>query len=282
MAKSEASYEFQNFLQNYPPYKVINFNYHNWDLIIHEGTLVIEQFCSKCGKVRSFKTKSLDAFLAVHKNFDEANRIAGLMGKHIVQILAYYKVHFPVLEFSCQHDCGEEHAIPLLIQGETVMKIGQYPTFSKIEVEEGLKKYKNIISKYYPELTKSVSCYSQNMGIPAFVYLRRILEHLVDEKYKKLGNVKEDEKFIDKLKKVEETEEIIPIELESIKSQIYIVLSKGVHEYEEKECLLLYDSVKFVIESILDKEVQKKERAQKAVAAQQAIQAKLKEKDDND
>src|SRR5699024_9976862 len=101
--------------------------------------------------------------------------------------------------------CGEAHYYSLLFKGNTVTKIGQYPSFSKSEVQS-LRKYKNLISKYYPELTRSVNAYSQGMGVAAFIYLRRILEYLVESKY----NGDASWKFIEKLKEVEKTEEIIP------------------------------------------------------------------------
>ena len=154
-------------------------------------------------------------------------------------------------------------------------KIGQSPSFVKNEIYDSLLKYKNIIPKFYPELTKAESCYSHGLGIPAFVYLRRILEHLVNEKYYKFlcKNIT----FVEKIKKLEKYDKIIPDDLEAIKGQIYSVLSKGVHEYEELECVKLYPSVKYVIECVLDNELLKKERKEKSKNAIQAINGKLSE-----
>ena len=168
--------------------------------------------------------------------------------------------------------CGEAHYYSLLFKGNTVIKIGQYPSFSKSEVQS-LRKYKNLISKYYPELTRSVNAYSQGMGVAAFVYLRRILEYLVESKY----NGDTSWKFIEKLKEVEKTEEIIPEELSAVKEEIYSVLSKGIHEYEEDECMELYLAVKYVIERMLDIELERKSRLSKANEAMKAIKSKLQE-----
>ncbi|MDE7439742.1 MAG: hypothetical protein K2N23_04470, partial [Clostridia bacterium] len=75
---------------------------------------------------------------------------------------------------------------------------------------------------------------------------------------------------------VEKYEKIIPNEFDEIKNQLYTVLSKGVHEYEEEECIEMFPAVKFIIESILDAELIKKEHEQKAKAAKAIIQKKLK------
>ena len=113
------------------------------------------------------------------------------------------------------------------------------------------------------------------MSVAGFVYLRRILEHLVDNKYSDYGN-SEGVKFVDKLHEVEKHEKIIPDELDEIKSQIYTVLSKGVHEYLEEECAQLFPAVQFVIESILDEQLAAYERKKKASEAKKIIADKLK------
>ena len=180
-----------------------------------------------------------------------------------------------VLAFNCQHDCSERHYCILHLKNLTIEKIGQYPSFTKESISEKLRKYKNLIPKYYPELTKAVSAYSQNMSVAGFVYLRRILEHLVDKKYSTYGELA-GIKFIDKLNEVEKYEKIIPDELKELKAQIYSVLSKGVHEYSEEECSQLFPAVQFVIESILDEQLAADERKRKAAEAKKIIADKLK------
>lgn len=185
-----------------------------------------------------------------------------------------YEANFIGLIFKCAH-CEEEHYFAFRIDGQSIYKVGQFPSFSR-EHTQDLKKYKNLISKYYTELTSAVNLYSQNVGIAAFVYLRRILEHLVNTKYFVLPDASGDAKFIEKLKAVENVEVVIPSELAEIKEQIYSVLSKGIHEYSEQECLDLFDTVLFVITAILDQELYKKEQAEKAANAKKMIAKKLK------
>lgn len=56
---------------------------------------------------------------------------------------------------------------------------------------------------------------------------------------------------------------IIPDLLKDIKSKIYSVLSKGVHESTDDECMELFPYMQFVIEQILDERIRRKELDQK-------------------
>ena len=256
-------------LENEPPYKVMQFEY-KW--YINYGFIEdirIDDFCQTCDAQKVFCSEVKENFKELLT--DTFKVIGGPPGTNGPAPSEFYKdkEYFVNLILYCAK-CGEPHYYSLLFKGNTVTKIGQYPSFTKVAAQD-LKKYKNLISKYYPELTKSVNAYSQGMGVAAFVYLRRILEYLVESRF----NGDASWKFIEKLKEVEKTETIIPSELSEIKSEIYSILSKGIHEYEEEECMQLYLSVKFIIERMLDLELEKKENANKAKIAIKAIKGKL-------
>lgn len=265
--------EQKNFLvhvlENEPPYKAIKFDY-NW--YIRFGLIEkisVDAFCQNCDSEKVFSDEIKDY---LHELLEDSFRSTGHSpGSSAPATNEFYndKEYFVNITLHCAK-CGEAHYYSLLFKGDTVTKIGQHPSFTKISAQD-LKKYKNLISKYYPELTKSVNAYSQGMGVAAFVYLRRILEYIVESKF--TGDMSW--KFIEKLKEVEKSEPIIPAELEEIKAEIYSVLSKGVHEYEEDECMQLYLSVKFIIERMLDLELEKKQNSDKAKAAIKAIKGKL-------
>jgi hypothetical protein len=88
--------------------------------------------------------------------------------------------------------------------------------------------------------------------------------------------------FADKLKAVEAVEAVIPPELDSVKKSLYSVLSKGLHEYDEAECLELYDAVLLAVEHILQIELNKKERRVRAKEAVAKIGDKFKEGSPNE
>lgn len=262
----------ENIVENEPPYK--GFEVAVWDLekIVKQKSFSITQYCNTCGKICTFKCDD-KPFRKIEEEYNELN-----FGDPFAPSFVYYLESVDdsvLLTFHCQHDCSEKHYCALHLKNLTIEKIGQYPSFTKEAISEKLIKYKNLIPKYYPELTKAVSAYSQSMSVAGFVYLRRILEHLVDKKYCAYGEL-EGIKFIDKLNEVEKHEKIIPDELKELKAQIYSVLSKGVHEYSEEECSQLFPVVQFVIESILDEQLAAKERMGKAAEAKKLIADKLK------
>ena len=49
-------------------------------------------------------------------------------------------------------------------------------------------------------------------------------------------------------------------------------MSKGIHDLSEEECLQYFETVKIGIEQILDEKIIKKEKAEKAAKAREAIQ----------
>lgn len=268
----------ENILQNEPPYKKIEIDVKWYKQFINISKIAISSFCDKCYAESVFTA-------------DICDDIRFLMGKDVIRLhggsvtpnareLASSqsienrmkgKSYLLGIEMKCAK-CGEKHYFSLVFNEDYIVKIGQYPSYSSVEAKNAIK-YKNLISKYYPEFTRSINAFSQGMGVASFVYLRRILEHLVEKRFTGDQSLK----FSDKLHLVEKQEKIIPDELEPIKNQIYSILSKGIHEYEEDECLELYLAVKFIIECILDLELEKKNKKIKALSAMSTIKNKLKE-----
>lgn len=269
---------FTDILEKAPPYKNVSLTVRQWEKLMSLGSFAIEMYCENCQKIRSFKhTKEEDdindpLFEDLSDDiFEQLNTIRN-QDKN-TPILSYN--HFIDVELYCAH-CEEKHKVSFMCTPKGIMKYGQYPSFAS-EEEHELVKYKNIISKYYIELIRSVRAYSQGMGIAAFVYLRRIFEHLVEKEFAAITTPIGNEKFDDKMKKVDKEIGIIPEELDRVKSKIYSVLSKGVHEYEESECLELYPYLKIVVIEILEKYYSKKEREKRLKEASKMLDSKIKE-----
>lgn len=243
-----------------PLYKKCKLSY---DEIIELRTTcqyIIEAYCYCCNKIRSFKAST--SGISSYNNLKE--EVSSIHLKNIQFKENNYplsKCYFVEFKFQCTH-CEEEHRISLLFTPESVIKYGQYPSYFS-EEETEIIKYKNVISKYYIELRSSIKAYSQHMGIAAFVYLRRILEHIVEKEYKRITDSDENIKFIDKFKIVDDDLKLLPEELADKKNAIYTVLSKGVHEYEEDECYKLYPIMKYIIITVLDNYLYEKKRKEK-------------------
>lgn len=157
------------------------------------------------------------------------------------------------------HDC-------LIIQ-----KVGQYPSLADLQMFD-VEKYRSVLGKEsYRDLTRAIGLNADGIGCGAFLYLRRILERLVEEAHQ-VEQTKEgwddeaytDSRFNERIQILENAGHvIIPDLLKDVKSKIYSVLSKGVHESTDDECMELFPYMQFVIEQILDERIRKKELDQK-------------------
>lgn len=267
---------FERILAEEPPYKVVEFDVDTYKYIANINEIAINEYCESCDCNSVFKEWLANTKILTSLAIDEHNArneiICGGVGPEYRKKFFKDKRYFLNFILKCAK-CGEEHYFSILLQNNTIRKIGQYPSYANKEAHE-LNKYKNLISKYYPELTRSVNAYSQGMGVAAFVYLRRILEHLVVCRY----DGEESLTFVEKLKEVEKKEKIIPEYYNDVKGEIYSILSKGIHEYDEEECIALYPAVRYIIEGILDIELEKKNKKKKAAEAVQIIKDKSKEK----
>lgn len=163
------------------------------------------------------------------------------------------------------------------VQGYVILKkIGQYPSIADMQFFE-TKKYETILNKKnkfdvkYRDYTMALGLYANGIGCGAFLYLRRVFEMAVEELHEKCKkNENWDEQayskasFNDKVKMIEYCGNIIfPPELEKVRSKIYGVLSKGIHESSEEECKDIFPDVKTAIDMILEKILEEKERTKK-------------------
>ena len=163
-----------------------------------------------------------------------------------------------------------------------IMKVGQYPTIADMHKAQ-IKQYKSVLSEEeMKEFTRAIGLAANGVGIGSFVYLRRIFEKLIAEAYERaLSNGDVDEDSFSHLRmdeKIGELKDYLPITLVEIK-QIYGILSKGIHELSEKECLAYFDAMRTGIEIILDDKLEQRKRAEKrakAIAQVSTINGELK------
>lgn len=167
-------------------------------------------------------------------------------------------------------------------ENDVFRKVGQNPSVADFHLAK-VKKYTKYLGKERRrEFTKAIGLYANGVGIGSFVYLRRIFEALIFEAGEKLiaqGVITNDDfypKHMDE--KIEAAKSELPDFLVENKS-IYGILSKGVHELSEDECMTYFDVVKKGIELILDEKIEKeeKEKSRNALSASIAsIAGKIK------
>jgi hypothetical protein len=182
---------------------------------------------------------------------------------------------FFTLDFHCLRGCGQVLSFVFHFNNGTLTKIGQYPSFADLATSE-IEKYRKILRNYYLEFRKAIGLAAHDVGIGAFVYLRRIFESLIEEKHQEAMNLSGWDEDIYTRSRMDEKISLLKKLLPEVlvdNKVIYFILSKGIHELSEKECLAVFPIVKTGIELILDEKIEKQERERKINEAKKAIQS---------
>ncbi len=176
----------------------------------------------------------------------------------------------------CVWDAGHRYTCYFRIHDGVLQKVGQFPSTADLQIPQ-VQKYRQIIGdEGHDEFVRGIGLAAHGVGIGSFVYLRRVFENLIDEA--KIEALKDNGSFpVDKYTRAKMDDKIailkdhLPKFLVENKA-IYSILSKGIHELTEDECLEYFLPIKTGIELILDEKIEVKAKAEKYAAAQKAIQ----------
>ncbi|HMG14507.1 MAG TPA: hypothetical protein VK590_03605 [Saprospiraceae bacterium] len=181
---------------------------------------------------------------------------------------------------------NEEHTIWFFtkVNKTYIEKVGQFNSFSDFQGIE-FDKYNSILtSEKIDELKKAVGLFSHGIGIGSFVYLRRIIEFLVDIERDKTNKNPFEGWNDNKYAKSRFKEKILLLKdrLPSFlvnNAQIYSLLSNGIHGLSETECMncfeILLDGITQILEDSLH-EQKKKIKEQKTTIALKELEEKQK------
>lgn len=170
------------------------------------------------------------------------------------------------LTYRCTRERTHTIIFDLITTDNQIVKVGQYPSFADMVIPE-IKKYRTILGKQYREFSRAIGLFANGIGIGSYVYLRRIIESLVFDKFAQIStdlSISEDAFY--KLhfdEKIDALSASLPDLLVSNKN-LYGIVSKGVHELSEEECLEMFPCIRTGIELILDDILTEKEKAKKA------------------
>jgi hypothetical protein len=174
----------------------------------------------------------------------------------------------------------------LLIKGTYLQKIGQWPSIADIGHAE-LEKYRTILGdQRRSELKRGIGLATHGIGIGSYVYLRRVFEALVmDAHDRAMVRPGWDEDAYTRARMDDRIAildgELPPFMVEN--KAVYGILSKGVHELDEEECLAYVGTLTKSIRLMLDEALRLREEHDNREALAQEI-SKIKSKlkhDDN-
>jgi hypothetical protein len=153
-------------------------------------------------------------------------------------------------------------------------KIGQIPSIADLHISQ-IKDYNKVLPKEkLKEFTKAIGLAANGVGIGSFVYLRRIFEFLIEEAHIKAQKEESWDESVYNKSRMNEKIGILKNELPEFlveHKEIYGILSKGIHELEEQECLVHFVPVRTGIEMILDDKIIEHEKADRRAKASNAI-----------
>lgn len=149
-----------------------------------------------------------------------------------------------------------------LLRHLKIQKVGQYPSLADIANDE-VAVFRSAMDKVDgQEFHKAIGLAAHGVGVGSFVYLRRVFERLI---YKRFEEFKDAEKWSEEeFAKLRMSEKIaflkghLPDFLVE-HSEIYSILSIGIHELDEKECLAHFEVIKASIIMILEEDKRKQE-----------------------
>ncbi len=292
----------QSFFVNTPLYQTFAYEddevFDVANLVYFRGT--IDSYCVECKRDSTFKgIAELPAQFSpilrqeYEKNKEQAKKAKTDLdraGSDMAKALAFTTLQqattklknlLPIIEqraylipLFCTRDSNHLQWFIVLVKGKTFQKIGQYPSIGDLKIP-GVKKYAPLLgSVRFRELSRSIGLASHDVGIGAFVYLRRIFESLIVEAHEEAAKTDgwaeeryEKSRMEDKIKLLKNW---LP-DLLVKNAKLHSLLSKGIHELSEEECLKYFNTVKVVIELILDEKLEKREREKKVEEAQKSL-----------
>lgn len=156
-----------------------------------------------------------------------------------------------------------------------LIKIGQLPALATLQTAEIDEKYRKILDTKYSTFTKAIGLAAHGVGAGSLVYLRKIFAELIDESYQKHGKeLSISEKEYKDLRmdgRVEALKTFLPAQLVEMKA-IYGILSAGVHDLSEEDCLLYFSPLKLSIELILDEVIAEKAQQDREASVKKELQ----------
>ncbi len=181
------------------------------------------------------------------------------------------------LDFKCLQ---AQHQLVVYVKhsaNNTVEKIGQFPSLAEFGFSE-YKDLRKLLSTHSAQddhdFGAALGLFAHGVGAGSFVYLRRILERLVTDRFLELRDENEwqEQTFNEKrmAEKIDFLKEHLPPFLVDNKA-IYSVLSQGVHELSEEVCLAAFPVVREAIVQILQEELKRKREASQAKEAKKDL-----------
>jgi hypothetical protein len=233
----------------------------------------IDIFCPSCKKESTFISNTKNLTKEVIFNVQSSPMRPSDENEVVYDYLV--KIRYFQVKFGCSRNSDHTIIFVFSLIEDKLTKIGQFPSIADLSAAD-TKKYTKALSKEkHKEFSKSIGLFAHGVGIGSFVYLRRIFEDLIEEahtqaKASPLWDEDNYQKQNSVVNKIVLLKDFLPNFLVKNKT-MYGILSKGIHELSEEECLEYFPIMKLGIELILDEKLEKIESQKKIEEATKTI-----------
>lgn len=184
----------------------------------------------------------------------------------------------------CSRDSGHHLFFETKVLPTSFQKVGQYPSLADLHLGD-LQKYRKVLSDDYSELARGIGLFAHGIGIGAFIYLRRVFERLIENAHVVAADQPGWDEALYVQSRMDERIRLLASGLPQFvveNRSVYQIMSKGIHELDEPECLEYFPVVRTALELMLDQKLEaaaKEEKVASTRASLQSILAKLKHPD---
>ncbi len=238
----------KEFLEKYPLYRKFKFQLPGG---LHDLPKAMLNFhCDKC--------KSTQTYVMGEYHNSSSSNVLSSIGTNVLSSIGT-SLHCIYTCVSCRND-KREFFIKTYCNKNLIMKTGQFPHWEM----KGDTQIEKMLGSHRDYLSRGLMCESQGYGVGAFAYYRRIVEDIIDELIRDVGELipkNERDKFNEALEKVSQTrqtsdkialvKDLLPTTLQIDEMNplgiLYSKLSEGLHADNDEECLVHAETIRLTL-----------------------------------
>lgn len=241
------------FLEEYPLYRKFSIKIN--PTVDEIGKTSIHMYCSTCKSEQTYKM--INDYWLGYKYSNTPSKGTVVIAKYIC--------------LACENNI-RYFLIYISSDLSNIMKVGQYPPW-EISVD---KKMSDMLKEHIDNYKKGLTCESQGYGIGAYAYYRRIVENIIDTLLDSIQNLlsnEEKEKYslaleetkntIVAVEKISLVKDLLPQSLRpngmNPLNTLHSILSEGIHEKSEDECLELAGNIRNILTYLVDQTIRAEE-----------------------
>ena len=182
-----------------------------------------------------------------------------------------------ILHFHCTRETNHYFGIIIKLIGDNViLKVGQYPSKADIELPDYNQYSKIVPEAILSDIKRAVGLASHGIGAGSYVYIRRVVEYFLNEAFSHAnmdGAISEDAYTKSRvMERIMLLRDYLP-EILVANKEAYSILSKGIHELTEEECLASFTLLKDTIELILEERLASYKKDKKKLLITKGVSA---------